>query len=153
MKYNPATGDLTASIISNAIWNDVADFLEIEKSVVIQSGKAYVYKDGVHRLSQMYAEEGILGLASDTYGFGVGKKAPEINQLPLAIAGIVLAFVDNVYPPGTPLTCTEGGYLTKMKFFTKMFYPERMIATFYKQEFRGRWNGVDTKGRDWVKIV
>ena len=147
------TSDVQFGTVTGAVWNDIADFLEIEQGVEIEFGKAYVYANGKHRISENYCECGVLGIASDTFGFGVGKKADRVNQLPLAIAGVVLAYVDKEYESGTPLTCTSEGRLTKMGFWSRVFYPERMVATFYKSELKGTWNGIVTKGRDWVKIV
>ena len=147
------SGTFTATAVYNANWNDIADFLEVEPEVQIEFGKTYVYNSGKHRKAEKYCEVGILGIASDTFGFGVGKKEDSVNQLPLAIAGIVLAHVDKVYDSGTPLTCTGGGSLTKMNFWSRVFYPERMVAIFYRQELKGTWNGVIVNNRDWVKII
>ena len=146
------TGKFSATVVANAVWNDIADYFEVEKDTPIEYGCAYVYADGHHRLSRVYAEMGVLGIASDTLGFGVGEKSKEIPQIPIAIGGIVLAHVDKVYPSGTPLTCTEDGVLTEMGITAKMEYPERLLATFYKQESKDIWNGVMVNGRCWVKV-
>lgn len=102
-------------------------------------------------LSNEYCQEGIVGIASDTYGYGLGRK-DIANEIPIAVAGIVLAFVDMEYPSGTPLTCTKDGYLTKMSRYKVTMYPERIVATFYKKESLENWNGIEVKGRHWVKI-
>ena len=57
---------------------------------------------------------------------------------------------------GTPLTCTEGGMLTEIKLEDMRDYPERIIATYWKNEPAEEW-GSDTRkvkvnGRKWVKI-
>lgn len=146
------TGKISASSVTNAIWNDIADYFEVEEDTLIEYGRAYVYADGHHRLSHTYAEMGVLGIASDTLGFGVGQKPDGTPQIPIALGGIVLACVDAVYPSGTPLTCTEDGALTKMDTIAKMEYPERILATFYKTEPKDTWNGIQVKGRHWVKV-
>ena len=94
----------------------------------------------------------MLGIASDTLGFGVGQKPEGTPQIPIAIGGFVLAYVDQLYDSGTPLTCTKDGWLTEMGMGVKMEYPERMVGTFYKIEPAEFWNYIEVKGRSWVKI-
>ena len=92
-----------------------------------------------------------VGIASDTYGFGMGVKP---NSIPISVAGIVLAHVDKVYPTGTPLTCTKDGILTEMQYSDKVRYPERMVGKFHKEETDPLWNGtVHVDGRHWVKVT
>ena len=150
--YAPSTGTLSATKIVNAVWNDIADYLEVESDTEIEFGKAYVYVEGKHRKSGTYAEKGVLGIASDTLGFGVGQKPEGTPQIPIAIGGFVLAYVDQLYDSGTPLTCTKDGWLTEMGMGVKMEYPERMVGTFYKIEPAEFWNYIEVKGRSWVKI-
>jgi hypothetical protein len=145
-------GIFYATKLVNAVWNDIADYIEVEPDTPIVFGKAYVYANGHHRLSKEYAEKGVLGIASDTLGFGVGQKPLNTPQIPIAIGGFVLAYVDKAYESGTPLTCTENGCLTEMGQGAAMEHPERMIATFYKVEGSPVWNGLEVKGRHWVKV-
>lgn len=156
---NPYTGALTAagpitgSTVSNAVWNDIADFVEIEEDQPIEFGRVYMYDGQKHRITKQYAEQGALGLASDTYGFGVGKKAEGIPQIPIAIGGYALAYVDAIYPSGTALVCNVDGGLTKANWLVKLLFPERILATFYKVEKAAIWNQkVVVNGRSWVKV-
>ncbi len=75
----------------------------------------------------------------------------------VAVAGFVLAYVDKEYKPGTPLTCTENGYLTEIKREDKIEYPERIVATYWKSEPADEWGSnsrkVKVNGRKWVKVV
>ena len=80
-------------------------------------------------------------------------KLKGIKQVPIAIAGFVLAFVDKKYAPGVPLTCTADGVLTKMLATEKKAYPERIVATFDRPETAETWNGVQVRGRCWVKVI
>lgn len=152
------TNTLSANIVSanqvlNATWNDIADFVELDASMTIEYGKAYVRRiDGSLIKATSYMQKGVLGIASDTYGFGLGTKEGK-PQIPLAIGGFVLACVDKIYEPGTPLTCKEGGYLTEMLPQDKREYPERMLATFDKVERKSSWNGIEVRGRHWVKVI
>ena len=101
-------------------------------------------------------DEGIIGIDSDTYGMNMGHK-PGLNQMDVAVAGFVLAYVDKEYKPGTPLTCTENGYLTEIKKEDKIEYPERIVATYWKSESAEEWGSESRKvrvnGRKWVKVV
>lgn len=150
--YNPNTGQLNATKVIGAVYNDIADFLEIPEGFEFSYGKVYCRNANFQIVeSSYYLERGIVGIASDTYGFAVGEKVG-FNQIPIAVGGWVLAYVDKVYEPGTPLTCTENGYLTEMQFKDKSLFPERIIATFDRPEKEETWNGIAVKGRSWVKV-
>lgn len=148
-------GDLTANKVYNAVWNDIADFIELDESIEIEYGRVYVKSlDGV-RKSVHYAELGALGIASDTYGYGLGIKNKPGYELPIAIAGFVLAYVDKEYPCGTPLTCSYDGMLTEAQIETKINEPHLILATYYKNEFRevyGDEHSIIVNKRHWVKV-
>ena len=155
LSYN---GHFYAEKVYNAVWNnDIADFFEVENELdVIEYGKAYVLDEyGNAKISESYMEEGIIGIASDTYGYGLGKRGVK-NEIPIGVAGIVLAYVDKDYRTGTPLTVGPNGILTEFLQIDKVKYPERMIATFYRREKREKLvsgeNETFVKGRCWVKV-
>jgi len=163
---NPSTGTITTSnidgagrggIISgfskvyNAVWNDYADYISLEGPIPITPGKVYAYNGHYHVMASSYAEMGIVGVCSDTFSFVAGHKINEF-QIPIAVAGFVLAYVDRVYPSGTPLTSAPDGGLTEMALETKMKFPERLVATFYKEEKNPAWFGITVNGRHWVQI-
>ena len=150
--FKPSTGELTATKVYNAVWNDIADLIEVPSHTEIAYGRAYVMTEaGEYQPSTKYMESGIMGICSDTYGYGLGIKEGK-KQLPIAIGGFVLAHVDKVYKTGTPLTATEGGFLTEIKLEDKRDYPERIIATFWKPEYDSEWNGIAVNNRQWVKV-
>lgn len=104
-------------------------------------------------LSSKYCDNSILGIATDTYGFGVGKKRLGNKEIPIGVCGFVLAYVDKCYKPGTPLTCTKNGYLTKISWWRKILNPEKIVATFIKNENKELFaNKVKVNGRNWVKV-
>jgi hypothetical protein len=151
LNYN---GYLTATKVSNAIWNDIAEFIEVGKDFDIEYGKAYVrMSDFSVAKSSEYLQQGVLGIASDTFGFGIGKNSKHAKQLPIAIGGFVLACIDKPYLPGTALTCREDGVLTELILNDKMMYPERMLAVFDRPESQEKWNGIIVNGRSWVRVV
>lgn len=79
----------------------------------------------------------------------------EGKELIASIGGFVLAYVDKEYPSGTPLTCTENGYLTELLKDDLSCNSYKVHATYWKPEFNEEW-GVGTKvkvsGRHWVKV-
>ena len=149
-------GDIYAGAVHNAVWNDLADRIPVDDKCKIEPGYCYCFDGERYYKSTKYLDEGIVGIDSDTYGMSMGHK-PNLNQMDVAVAGFVLAYVDKEYKPGTPLTCAKNGYLTKIKLKDKIRYPERIVATYWKNESAEEW-GSDSKkikvnGRKWVKVV
>lgn len=148
-------GDLYASKVYNATWNDLADCIPVNEDAVIEAGYCYCFDGEKYYKSTKYMDEGIIGIQSDTYGMHMGHKEG-VNQMDVAVAGFVLAYVDKEYSVGTPLTCGENGILTEIKKQDKIEYPERIIATYWKNETLEYWGSEKEKiavaGRKWVKI-
>ncbi len=134
------------------MWNDIADFLEVDEDIDIEYGKAY-FRDNNGKVRKTNKRNSYsIGIASDTFGFGVGRRDENSKQIPIAIGGWVLACVDNIYKAGTPLIATKDGSLTKASLLTKSFYPERIIAVFDREEKEEFWNKIKVAGRCWVKV-
>ena len=148
------SGSIQGSAVYNAVWNDITDRIPVDNDCELEYGKVYCF-DGEHYYqSQEYCPAGLIGIHSDTGGFEMGAKG--VKELQCSVAGFVLAYVDKEYPVGTPLTATCCGYLTEISKKDKMEYPERIIATYWKNETADEW-GSDSKkvkvnGRKWVKI-
>lgn len=142
--------------VYNAVWNDLADCIPVDDECKVEPGYCYCFDGEKYYKSTKYLDEGIVGIDSDTYGMNMGRK-PGLNQMDVAVAGFVLAYVDKEYKPGTPLTCTEDGYLTEIKKEDKIEYPERIVATYWKNEPAEEWGSdsrkVKVNGRKWVKVV
>ena len=142
--------------VYNAVWNDLADCIPVDDECKVEPGYCYCFDGEKYYKSTKYLDEGIIGIDSDTYGMNMGRK-PDLNQMDVAVAGFVLAYVDKEYKPGTPLTCTENGYLTEIKREDKIEYPERIVATYWKSELADEWGSdsrrVKVNGRKWVKVV
>lgn len=141
--------------VYNAYWNDLADSIIVNKEAEIEAGYCYCLKDNKYVKSSKYLDNGIIGIHSDTYGFKMGEKVGK-KQLDCAVAGFVLAYVDKDYLPGTALTCTKDGRLTKIKSKDKQRFPEKIVATYWKDEPNEEWGSdnrkVKVNGRKWVKI-
>ena len=139
----------------NAVWADLVDTIVVDSEAVIEPGYCYCFDGKKYYKSTKYMDDGIVGLESDTYGFVMGERN-EKHELHVAVAGFVLAYVDKVYKPGTPLTCAKDGRLTKMGFFGRLFHPEKILGTFWKTESAKTW-GTEAKkikvnGRCWIKV-
>ena len=154
--YIDGSGNMYATKVYNAVFNDIADYIEVENSSVeVLPGRVYVIDvDGIAEVSKYYCQEGIIGIVTDTYGIGVGKDKNSVKQrIPICIGGFVLAYVDKIYLPGTPLTSGPNGILTEMRIEDKRNFPERIIGTFFKKETLPVWYGIAVNNRHWVKVL
>ncbi|MFP5387161.1 MAG: hypothetical protein ACLGHN_13865 [Bacteriovoracia bacterium] len=147
-------GGFKAEKVWNSVWNDVADFQLLADK--LEFGKCYFdTKDGA-RICTERCQMSVIGIASDTFGFGVGSGANPEREVPIAVAGWVLAYVDQEYECGTPLTNDEFGNLTAMTRAEKLEYPERIVAIYKRKEMDKQWGPegqkIEVKGRHWVKV-
>lgn len=146
-------GYLYASRVHNPVWNDVVDYQQLNDELIM--GRCYYDTVEGAKLCTQRCQKGVIGIASDTYGMAVGSRLDQ-TQVPIAVAGWVLAYVDKIYETGTPLTNDERGFLTEMTLEEKSHYPERLVATFKKPEYDKQFGPSDHKikvdGRCWVKV-
>lgn len=137
----------------NALWNDIADFQLLNDELVF--GKCYYDTFDGAKICNSRCQLSVVGIASDTFGMCVGSGANPV-EVPLAVAGWVLAYVDNEYECGTPLTNDSNGNLTEISLEEKRNYPERIVALYKKREQEELWGSVGRKvkvdGRHWVKV-
>lgn len=145
-------GYFHATRIYNAIYNDIVDFHDLNDELL--SGKCYYDTPNGAKICNRRCKKGIIGMASDTYGFALG--SPHKSKVPIAIGGWVLAFVDKKYETGTVLTNDKKGNLTKMKWWEKLFHPERIAGIYHKKEENEFWgpkeNNIKVNGRHWIKV-
>ena len=147
-------GEFRAAKVWGAVWNDYADFQKLNDKLVY--GKAYYDTAEGAKICNKRCQMGIMGVATNTFGTSVGQGANYGLEIPIAVAGWVLAYVDKEYATGTPLTNDEQGNLTEMTLEEKRNYPERLIATYKKKELDTEW-GIEGKkikvdGRHWVQV-
>lgn len=149
-------GGISAAKVYNAVWNDLADSIEVPSDTELEYGYCYKYKDEKVYKTDEYSDPNVLGIHSDTAGMVLGIKPSHIKCINLAVAGVVLAYVDKEYECGTALVATKGGMLTKANRATLLLHPERIVATYYKKEKEDLWgpksNRINVNGRSWVKI-
>ena len=150
------SGGILASKVYNAVWNDLADSIEVPQDTELEYGYCYKYKNGKVYKTDEHADPNVLGIHSDTAGMVLGIKPSHIKCINLAVAGVVLAYVDNEYECGTPLVATKEGKLTKANKMTRVLHPERIVATYFRKENNDFWgpssNKIAVNGRSWVKI-
>ena len=146
---NATTYHFYAGAVHNAVWNDLADCIEVPEDTDLEFGYCYTWNgDKVEKTSRK--SKNCIGIHSNTAGLFMGEKPTKTIQT--AVAGFALAYVDKVYPEGTPLTWSDDGKLTKCTVLKRVLHPERVIATFYKEEKQESWHGVKVNNRHWVKI-
>lgn len=148
-------GNIYAGAVYGAVWNDLSDSIPVDDDCDLEHGYCYCFDGEKYSKSSKYLDDGIIGIHSDTYGFKMGSEEGK-KKMDVAVSGFALAYVDKEYKPGTPLTCTKNGYLTKIKLRDKIRYPEKIVATYWKNEPAKEW-GSDSKkvmvnGRKWVKV-
>lgn len=149
------SGNIQGGAVYNAVWNDLTDRIPVDNDCDLEYGKCYCFDGNHYYQSKEYCPEEIIGIHSDTGGFEMGHKEG-VKELQCSVSGFVLAYVDEEYPVGTPLTPTKDGYLTKILMEDKIKYPERIVATYWKNEPSEEWGSeakkVKVNGRKWVKI-
>jgi len=148
-----ATADqqLLVAKVWNAVFNDIVDFQKLDDK--LRFGKCYYDTTSGAKVCNKRCQKSVIGISSDTFGFALGIGN---GNLPIAVAGWVLAFVDKEYEMGTPLTNDKSGNLTEMTLKEKQNYPERIVAIYKKKEKVRTWGiegmKIQVNGRHWVKI-
>lgn len=143
---------LTADYVANAIWNDIADYIKIDDDLEVEYGKTYTRDPNTGKIKLAQKGDPIIGIASDTCGFKLGENKEE-HQLPVALGGWVLAFVDKVYPAGTLLKVKKEGILTKASKIDEIFNSYKIVAKFDREEKAKTWYGRKVNKRHWVKVI
>ncbi len=150
-----AAGGIKGNKVYGGVWNDLADLIPIDDECDLEYGRCYCFDGSKYYKSRKYLDDGIIGIHSDTAGFEMGHKEG-IKEMKVSVAGFVLAYVDKTYPIGTLLTCTEDGGLTEISKEDKINYPEKIVASFWKEEPNELWGSdaekVEVNGRKWVKV-
>lgn len=146
---------MAGDLITGAVFNDLADAIPVGEGDILEAGYCYGFDGEHYTKTSEYMQKSYIGIHSDTYGFKMGHEEGK-EKLNVAVSGFVLAYVDKEYEVGTPLTCTADGCLTEIKLEDKIKYPERVVATYWKNEPNEEWGPegkkVKVNGRRWVKV-
>lgn len=144
--------EFSATKVHNAIWNDLADAIEVPESLALIPGRCYAFEGDNFYITTHYGELGVLGIHSDTAGYILGLDKSK-HQLYLAVAGFVMAYCDRAYPSGTPLVATEDGYLTEANEDILKNHPDRIIAKYLRKQETDEYQGLKVDGRHWVRVI
>jgi hypothetical protein len=94
------------------------------------------------------------GIVSDTFGFSIGET--EGCRTPIAVAGRVLAYCEgdrNDYHAGDTVCASANGKICKMTREEIREYPDRIVGVVSEIPQYEVWdNGIEVKGRIWVKV-
>lgn len=144
-------GYFYATRVYNAVWNDIADFQPLQGQ--LEYGSCYYSTGQGVTLCNKKCQKSVVGIASNTYGFGVGSRE---GCVPIAIGGWVLTNVDREYEPGTPLINDKNGFLTKANLYHRIFYSDRIVGYYDRREMLKIIQYGETKievlGRHWIKV-
>ena len=136
-------------VLFGAAWND---FAEHRLSITDTPGTCVVESVGGILIPSEAYKQGGAYIISDTFGMVIGDNAE--NSAPVAVAGRVLAFVENKdkLQPGDALKTAPGGKLAKMSRREIRRYPDRIVGYVSEIPTYETWNNVKVNGRIWVKI-
>ena len=153
--YFTESGYIYGNKVWGAVFNDLADAIPVGEGDTLEAGYCYGFDGEHYTKTSEYMQKSYIGIHSDTFGFLMGHEEGK-KKLNVAVSGFVLAYVDKEYEVGTPLTCTADGCLTEIKLEDKIKYPERVVATYWKNEPNEEWGPegkkVKVNGRRWVKV-
>ena len=148
--------DKSAGVLHGACWNDYAEFREtcIEAKpgqCVIENGNDTL------SLSTKRCQPGAQ-IVSDTYGFAIGKVENKY-ETPLAVSGRVLAYTDvdrYKFKPGQAVCSGPNGTISRMRWYEKILWPERMIgfvsAIPEYEEWGNHLAEVKVNNRIWIRV-
>jgi hypothetical protein len=151
-------GNLYASKVYNAVWNDYAECRNVALNEAGYCVKETVYGQMVKTTQRLEAG---CKITSDTYGACMGET--EYAKTPIAVAGRVLAYPyrnRNEYELGAAVCSAPNGTVDIMTREEIIQYPERIVGTVSEIPNYEIWNGgtkEDTKpikvnGRIWIYV-
>ena len=160
-----STQDTNGNIIANtdlqlygAVWNDYAEY-RVLKNNNIKINDLYghcVIENGDDTVSLSTQRlQPAASIISDTFGIAIGKINDE--DVPLAIAGRVLAYMDrpaSFFKVGDAVCAGKNGTLSKMSRREIRKYPDRIVgivSSIPNYEYWGP-NNILVNNRIWIKI-
>jgi hypothetical protein len=148
-------GNLTATTINGAVYNDYAEYRRADQwagpalpgRCVTEAG------DGAVRRTARRLEKCPM-IVSDTFGFAIGDQA---HSVAVAVAGRALAYTDRPrgrFKPGDAVCAGKDGTVSKMRFWERILYPDRMVGVVSEVPDYERWGtgNVRVDGRVWIKV-
>lgn len=145
-------GAIWADQVYGAVWNDYAEYREVSGEFApgdcVCEDELGILSKSTKRLQKN------AHIISDTFGFAIGKTDEE--QCPIALTGRVLASVTGHqldYSVGDVVCAGADGKITKMRWWEKVLFPDRMIGVVSKIPDSNEWGkGIKVNDRVWVNI-
>lgn len=147
-------GEITASKVWNAVFNDYAEFRKCLQS--IQPG--YVVTEDFNmpdyvRLASNKSKAKCF-IVTDTFGSCMGDRR---NAIPVALAGRALAYFEGnkkKVRPGDYLGVSKNGKVRKVSRLRAWLFPDKIIGTVSAIPTYTRWGSddIEVDGRIWVNI-
>jgi hypothetical protein len=152
LNYN---GYLYTNRLYGAVYNDYAEFRPSKEP--IELGRVAVESSGFITACKKRMSKAAM-LTSDTYGFAIGEEITEYGfSIPIAVAGRVLVYFDKTLKKaelGDAVCSGANGTVSKMKWWERILFPERIIGTVSEIPTYTHWGSgnIEVKNRVWIKV-
>lgn len=155
MTWNGSNGQLSATSVYGAVWNDYAEFRICNEDfkpgqVVLENG------DDTLSITKQRLQRGC-SIISDTFGFAIGET--DEAKCPIAVTGRVLAYPFEPIEEfrnhiGYPVCSGPNGTVSIMSEEEEEKYPSRIIGTISAIPDYKTWGSgnVEVKNRVWIKV-
>lgn len=155
MTWNGSNGQLSATSVYGAVWNDYAEFRICNEDfkpgqVVLENG------DDTLSITNQRLQRGC-SIISDTFGFAIGET--DEAKCPIAVSGRVLAYPFEPIEEfrnhiGYPVCSGPNGTVSIMTEEEEEKYPSRIIGTISAIPDYKTWGSgnVEVKNRVWIKV-
>lgn len=127
-------GDFWAYRVYNAVWMDLAECWDKDERFEFEYGMVVVQTENGIKPAQKRAEKGTVGILSNTYGYILGAKnfnendLKESKSLPVAISGRVESKYVGRLEIGDEVVSTKDAEITKASFIEKIIKRDRIIG-------------------------
>ena len=154
IKVNPSTGELWATKVYNAVFNDYAEYRKSKLKVAAGKIVCEVGNDEVRPCTNK-RNKSKLFVVTDTYGSIMGNSE---NSVPVALAGRVLVHVENKdkLKVGDYIGCNKNAIGRKISKIEALLHPERVVGTVSSIPDYEYWGNkpfqVKVNGRVWVNV-
>lgn len=151
--YRESSVYMQNNVLFGAAWNDYAEYRETAEE--LKPGYCVVSRDNGQVFKTSEIMQACDGIVSDTFGFVIGDTSN--NQIPLAVAGRVLAYCygdRKDYHAGDTVCAGPEGKIMKMTREQIQAYPDRIVGIVSEIPEYEIWGAGNVKvdGRIWIRI-
>lgn len=123
------TGYFAADRVYNAVWNDLAEYFLTDEKIELPGRVYAIYGDDQKvELAKFRACTRVVGLCSDSAAYVMKSEYKEKGAVLIAMSGTVKAWVKEVINPGDLLVTDKDGYISKARWYEKLFNPHSIVA-------------------------